>query len=273
MKAKYFILFIFIFLINLCTAQPLWYNNQEIGSCCIYFTASGSASNKSDAETLAISAGITEIIFTKTITVSGELETIRKYKQEGKNVTEDISEFSRKLNISGNSQISGVKKVFSEYEKNKNGYTCYILLAIPNENYESSDCKVLYKSNFHTAWRSALIPGWGQRYKFGQKKGWIYTTSYFSSIAFIGISWYANNYYYNLSLTERDPYIRAKYINNAMVWNTFKYVGLGSMIGINIFNLFHVISTKGKIEFANSNYKLYPSYCYNTFQLSFNYKF
>ena len=148
-----------------------------------------------------------------------------------------------------------VTEMLDSYEENKKGqYRVYGLYAFTDNKASFSNFeRVDYTDNYGggAIWRSALLPGWGQRYKGDSQ---FKALSFFvGTVAPIVFSLYAANQFntFNTKSQSRAYSLsqRRNFADQANQWQNFQIIGLSVGIGIYGFNLVDAITKPGKLKY------------------------
>jgi tetratricopeptide (TPR) repeat protein len=82
------------------------------------------------------------------------------------------------------------------------------------------------------AWRSALLPGWGQFYKGQPTRGYIYAGAFISSAVILGISVINENKYQDRYLNSGDPEEIKNNYDKYNSWSKIRRISTISTVGI-----------------------------------------
>ena len=138
-------------------------------------------------------------------------------------------------------------------EKKSNRYQFYGLYAFTDEVDHMNFARVDYTNKYGAApiWRSALLPGWGQRYK-GDRK--FKAASFFiGTVAAAAFGFYASIQHDDLITKSRSRAYslsqRRDFQNQASQWQNLQIIGFSVGIGIYGFNLVDAITKPGKLRY------------------------
>jgi len=137
-----------------------------------------------------------------------------------------------------------------EIVDNHQEYTTFILLRIPSDvDSPISPRNPTY--GFGPVWRSALLPGWGQRYKGETRKGIYILSSTLTAGAVTFISFYFSDSYARKAENERDIDNRRFYND----WSTRSHtMGIISGLiagGLYGYNIFDALTNPGVKKYAH----------------------
>ena len=175
MAYKLVLLDLIIILIAYSTtlSQPEWYRNVPSDYKNDYFGGMGDGASKVLAAQLALENAVTQLLnYDNTVTLELSPTIIRNTNREVITIdsikSEIIRETAYELKIYSESRkIKGLKKLKTDFEREGNTYTAYVLIYLPKKNPISPP------SAFSQVCRS-LIPGWGQFYNGQTTKGFIF---------------------------------------------------------------------------------------------------
>jgi len=247
--------------------KPAWVTEAPAGKAFRYYSGMGSSSRSiQQAQENAVGNILQQIVEEGTFNISIESttevsETIQATSRGTDNGITDS--FIREVIRTGTSKaIRGLQKEEEFWQSVKNGagleYQYWVLFKIPKLGV-NPDAVINQSYGFAPVWRSALLPGWGQRYKGENHKGSRFLTSTVISGAATFLSFYMSDTYSQKAETERDLDNR-KFYND---WSNRSYtIGIVSGLitgGLYGYNIFDAMTASGAKRYAHSSSRENPN--------------
>ncbi len=118
------------------------------------------------------------------------------------------------------------------------------------------------------AWRSAILPGWGQYYKGQHTRAYIFGSAFLASTLFLGVAIINENNYKDSYLSSSDPDEISGYYDKYNNWSKVRKISTVTTIGIWVLSFADALwSDYPKIEFNLSRSG------YNSATLSYSFAF
>lgn len=194
--------------------------------------------------------------------------------QQGVNISmQTISEIHSELTESGyketdsNKQITHIKrdnfeanfsKVDEYYEFSNGKYQLWTLFFIANNTKISKSPTMVYKTD-NGAWRSLIVPGWGQLYQGKTLKGISFLVG---EVALVGAGFYFNSEYSannTKSLEATNLKIKKEFRDRASENQTYSYIAFGAAAGVYIYNVVDAfVSKSGKVNYDTNRMSVTP---------------
>jgi len=238
-----------------------------------YYSGLGvSSSSLSSAKKQAITDALFEINMSKKVLIGSKLETKISEKATtvgGKTDIASIDEAVLEVFTKGETTLIenlSIEDYFWQSSKTKQGikYEYWVLLKVPKPKYTGQDIMAKQGYGISPIWKSAIIPGWGQRHKGESKKGSKFLIATASAGAATFISFYMNDSYSQKAINEHDVDNR-KFYNK---WSNQSYtIGIISGLitgGLYGYNIFDAITAPGAKKYAqsspNENHNIFAVY-------------
>ncbi len=154
-------------------------------------------------------------------------------------------------------------KKINEYYEYKNGAYLFWALYLVSEDAKPLPKlpKIAYKVD-KGAWRSIILPGWGQFY---QKRYGVGTIFLAGEVALISTGFYFNSKYNSNNIKSKEASgvkLKQEYRNRANKYKTYSYITLGTAAAWYAYNIVNAFtSKKGKLQYdyGKMNLAFYPS--------------
>ena len=182
----------------------------------------------------------------------------------GVEITYDV--ISELENINGNEAVKfrkntvikgkGVNVAFVEaseyYESCNYRYQVWKLyeLSTTAENFKPYIPQYTTTYGVTAAWRSAIIPGWGQFYKGKIAKGVIFLPLEAVAVSGVVVCEMKRSYNFRKSNETSDLNIVKTYRSRADNWALYRNVAVGAAVGIYVWNVLDAALAKGKVRYA-----------------------
>jgi len=258
--------------------HPAWQQVLPMGTYYQYYFGAGSSTTSlQDAKEQAINSVLSEIVLSGTISANSKVQTFRKKTNKGsiREVTAEVDQTGQTTIIKGLSK----EDAYWQIKKTNTGviYEYWILMRTPKPGFLDMDMTVDQGYGFPPVWRSAIIPGWGQRYKGENRKGayFLSTTAISASVSVISL--FMSDSYSRKALHERDIDNR-KFFNK---WSDRSYtIGIISGLissGLYGYNIFDAATAPGAKRYAQTSpgekRKLFAYYDIQSSQVSLKLSF
>jgi hypothetical protein len=181
-----------------------------------------------------------------------------------------ISEIKSNLNYDGNTtnydestnttstfniEREGFKASFSKvseyYEYSGSGYQMWELYEISSgQNFKPVIPEYTSHYGLDAAWKSAILPGWGQFYKGSTTKGVLFLTTEVAAISGLVYCEMKRSDNVRLSQETTNLSIVKEYRDRADSWELNRNILIGAAAGIYVFNVLDAALSKGKIRYA-----------------------
>lgn len=205
---------------------------------------------------------ITHLLAKAGVTVSTGAVLISDYELRGTSQSTGSIKYREETHI----ESGKVKLVFAEvdryYKKVGGKYKLWVLYVIPETKKSISHLPVMAYKLDNGAWRSIIVPGWGQFY---QKR-------YGAGVAFLGgeVALLSSGFYFRSKYSSNNTKskeaasvsMKQEYRNRANKYKTYSIITFGAAAGWYIYNLVDAFtSSKGKLEYnyGKMNLAFYPS--------------
>ncbi|MBT7093601.1 MAG: hypothetical protein HN936_10165 [Bacteroidetes bacterium] len=241
-------------------AKPSWVTEAPNGKVFRYYSGMGSSNTSlQQAQENAVGNILQQLVEEGTFNVSIEstTEVSETIHTSSSGTDFEISDdFIRELVRTGTSKaIQGLRKEEEYWQSVKISqsieYQYWVLFKIPKPGV---DPNIFLKQGYGLApiWRSALLPGWGQRYKGEKRKGSRFLTATATVGAASFLSFYMSDSYSQKAENERDIDNRNFYND----WSNRSYtIGIISSLitgGIYGYNIFDAMTASGAKRYAQA---------------------
>jgi hypothetical protein len=253
-------------------AKPSWVTEAPKGKVFRYYAGMGSSNTSlQQAQQNAVGNILQQLVEEGSFNVSIESKTEISEKiltTSGGDKSEIIDDYIQEIVRTGTSKtIQGLQKEeeFWQSVKRNEGieHQYWVLFKIPRPGV-NPDIALKQGYGLSPIWKSALIPGWGQRYKGESRKGSKFLISTATAGAATFIAFYMSDSYYQKAINERD-------IDNRKFYNTWSdrsyTIGIISGLitgGLYGYNIFDAITAPGAKKYAQSsteeNHRLFATY-------------
>ena len=240
--------------------KPTWVTEAPAGKVFRYYSGMGSSGTSlQQAQENAVGNVLQQLVEEGSFNVSIEstTETSESVKTSSNGPDFEISDdFIREVIRTGTSKaIRGLQKEEEFWQSVKGGagieHQYWVLFKIPKPGMDPN-VTISQGYGFAPVWRSALLPGWGQRTKGEKRKGSRFLIATTTAGAATFLSFYMSDSYNQKAETERDIDNRNFYND----WSNRSYTlgivsGLltGSIYG---YNLFDAMTASGQKRYAQS---------------------
>jgi hypothetical protein len=231
-----------------------------------------------DAKKNAFIAFVTNYASSRKINISGE--ALVKIKSQYKdNESSEKQDFDYTYNIKYDDFEVSFEMVDSYWEKYSDGnYMFWALYEVANnvKNYEFEQIEYSTSYGASAAWRSAIVPGWGQLYKKQNRKGYtmLVTTGVLATGFLFSQMNFAKNYDKAMEYRGVNNTYYATYKANYEDWNKIRTaigIGYGVYWTLGLIDSFRSRGAKRYVK-NNSFVQLYPTfdlnYCSLTLKLN-----
>jgi len=220
-----------------------------------YMVARGSGSSLAEARENALNDLLVELGNNKGVTVNSN--TIQEIKSQlnfdGKNTeykegTTTLSTFK----IDREGFDAAFFKVGEYYERQSGGYELWALyeVSLTGKSFTPYIPQYTDKYGFAAAWRSAIVPGWGQFHKGKTGKGVLFLTTEIVTVS--GVIFFETRRADNMrkSRETTNLSIVKQYRSRADNWEQYRNIAIGAAAGVYVWNVIDAALAKGKIRYA-----------------------
>lgn len=268
---KYLIILAFLLLTpNVCDAKqrsdahrPAWLSGHlpKQSNNTYYLTVvSGEGTSLADARKGSQLLLVSDIMKSRGVVVSGsEIEKVLATSINGVANEEVVHDYTYKFELS--SQKLAFHEIDEYWEKDKTGYTCYVLYAVAHDADRVHFDQFATTNHYGAQGLRSVVPGWGQIYKGSTGKGVTFICMEAASVAGIILSESTRASYANKVIEQ--PLHATEYHNRANNWATARNICIGAAGAIYVWNLIDALATKGAKRVVLKNQKvkfaLYPT--------------
>jgi len=220
-----------------------------------YRVAFGDAPTLDEAQKIARSNFLANISSQAGVEITSDVILNASNKTKINNNTTNMNEaidFQKTTVIKGkNVNIAFIQ--VSDYHEYKNG-RCQLWelyeVSTNSENFKPYIPEITDQYGLNAAWRSAIIPGWGQFYKGKTGKGIFFLST--EVVAISGAVYFEMLRSDNMRKSEEttNMSIIKEYRNRADDWALYRNVAIGAAAGIYVWNVLDAYLAKGKIHYA-----------------------
>jgi hypothetical protein len=296
-KLIYFVVIIILYnSILIAQEQPkdyvTWQNNianlenDKYPTSFNYFSGFGESESLDTSKKLAFDEIMMKIANNSGMVYDAQLET--NTKAINTTINNDITtrtDFEYEAKIKGEKKkvkVNCLREVESFNVKVDGRYRYYMLVRIPKPGKEN-ECNSNFYKSFGTepVWRSALIPGWGQLYKYNKTsykpdktKGIFFLTLGAVSLTSLVTSQLMYKKYNDLAIGTNSLAARKDYNVKADDWQNMRNYAAIATVGVYVINLIEVLSSKGAKMYSKSNtpFRIVPSVTPGGYNLAFQIK-
>ncbi|MFZ4798697.1 MAG: DUF5683 domain-containing protein [Bacteroidia bacterium] len=242
--------------------KPVWFEEKPQSEIFLYYIGFSNDVSLQTAKQYAVNDVIQQLSNEGKFTITVESKTKISNQTENQNVNSSI-DFEATINNTGEKiSIRGLR-IEEEYWQRRNGkYEYWVLIRKPKQ--ENTDVNFQMKQGYGMSalWRSMIIPGWGQLFKKEKKKGIMIFSG--EAICILGavISENQRSSNWTKSIQTRTVSLKKSYLSDADTWENTRNIFIAGGIGIYLYNLIDVITSKGAKKYANNlreeKYKFSP---------------
>jgi len=220
-----------------------------------YRVALGDAPTLDEARNIALNSFLAQISSQAGVTVNSETVLNVKSKEEtvdGSTVWQETSDYQRNTVVKGKNITIAYIKVGEYFERKDGRYHLWELYEINTAftNFKPNIPEYTDRYGLNAAWKSAIVPGWGQLHKGKTVKGIIFLTA---EVATISSAIYFNSKRAdNIRKSKETTNIKfiKEYRSRADDWALRRNVAIGAAAGIYVCNILDAALTKGKVRYA-----------------------
>ena len=220
-----------------------------------YMIANSYAATLSEAQKIARSEFLAKITSQAGVEVSSDVTVKTSNQSEVKN---DISSLAESIDFQKTSVIKGKKLNIafvqvSEYHEYENGqYQLWELYEVStgSESFKPYIPEYTDQYGISAAWRSIIIPGWGQFYKGKTGKGFFFLAAEVAAVSGVIYCDMKRSDNMRLSQETTNMSIVKEYRDRADNWALYRNAAIGAAAGIYIWNVLDAALSKGKIHYA-----------------------
>jgi len=240
------------------TADRLpWVNGTfpEAQSGFEYRSSVGDASTLDEARKIAYSNFLVQISTLAGVETTSNVTQTMSNETEVNNNTENLKEsinFQKTNVIKGKSINVAFIKVDEYYEYKNNRYQLWELYEISttSESFKPYIPKYTDQYGMSAAWRSAIVPGWGQFHKRKTGKGIFFLATEVAAVS--SVIFFETRRSDNMRKSKETTHldIIKEYRNRADKWELYRNVAIGAAAGVYAWNVLDAALAKGKIRYA-----------------------